>query len=738
MSAHGKVVLDPTGIYTPPDDVDIIATERQWLEYVGRSSRMCWVKGEGLTRWTREWLRQLGETSLILEEKRFPRARLQAFLKNVPVPQEWDDKLLLEWVDKLDSYNSDSPVPYLLSELVPTAPTLWFEPPSIQHLACFLCLDIQPELRPFVVLWAEELVERCEEDWVSFYRTTDHIAVLRAWIGLDENVKRPADIFPLEIPASLTREFDAIWTTKIVETSGGVIDTLNCSKQCGMGRIAEAAVSVLRSRQSWITAARIRKLVPHLQSHLIQQIHALIPPKTPVPLSKAASAAEALSWATKEYLPFRKWQVLHEPTTPSRDTTESLADSFVMWILSAYPSLKLDSVTESVLNYSVTSKVVKISGEAPVLWAVIDGLGWIEHAELVRSLCGSHGFTLHEAIEPKISILPTKTEFAKWSLYAQLLPNHPSWEPDASKGFRNIPRSERYTDAPSRREALVNDLRSDKHQIYCWDTTEYDSLFHNDTSWNHLIEVAVPNKLSWIAEEISYFASQYPNPSRLQIVLCSDHGQLIGEHAQLEGLPQGFEFGGRLAYGRVPDARFVTLEADRFGIQNDISVVRGSGCIQSFLASQTGGIVGVHGGLYPEEVIVAVSVLQYGVERHRITVVCRGKGKAQEPGAIEVEITNPNGVPLTDAVIYVSEVAELAGGYSLEVAVTPYGREVASLQVKQWPELPVGKNDNRLWLTGSLEFKFGGVENGRAAISKESSIEITQMFRSGLDIDEFI
>ena len=738
MPTHGKVILDPTGIYAVPDDVDVITTERQWLESIGRSSRACWVKGEWLSRWTREWLRQQGAMELIVEEKVFPRARLQFFLKNVPVPQNWNDTVALQWVQRLESYDPKDAVAYLLSDLVPTAPNLWFEPPSIEHLARFLALEAQEELRPFIHLWTDELSERCDEPWVSFYRSEDRNSVLRTWIGLEDGHERPSEIFPLDIPESLARQFDAVWTTRIVETSGEVIDALDASKQCGMNRIARVAEKVLSSRQSWISATRIRKLRPYLPSQVAQKIMSLLPPTVPPQIMTGTSTTEALSWATNYYLPFRRWQAQHEPTGIARDSAESLADSFVMWLLAAYPTLKLDPVIESALNYSVAAKVLAMSREGPVLWVVIDGLGWLEHVDLVELLCSSHAFKVRENIEPRISILPTKTEFAKWSLYAQLLPSHPSWEPDASKGFRNIPDSERYTDAPNRREALVSDLRDDHHRIYCWDTTEYDSLFHNDTSWKHVIDVAVPNKLIGLANEISYFVSRYRTPSTLQVVLSSDHGQLMGEHNRLENLPSEFEFGGRMAIGRVPDDRFVILEADRYGLQNDISVVRGSGCIQTFQVSQAGTMVGVHGGLFPEEVIVGVSVLQFGVERHPVSVLCRGKGRANEGGTIDIEISNPNDTQLTDAFLYLREVAELAGGCPLQITVGPYGRELVSLQVNKWPQLPVGSKESKIPVTGFLQFRFAEVENGSAEIAKESLIEVTQMFRSGLDIDEFI
>jgi hypothetical protein len=35
MPTSGKVIPDPTGVYSIPDDVDVFNTERQWLESIG-------------------------------------------------------------------------------------------------------------------------------------------------------------------------------------------------------------------------------------------------------------------------------------------------------------------------------------------------------------------------------------------------------------------------------------------------------------------------------------------------------------------------------------------------------------------------------------------------------------------------------------------------------------------------------------------------------------------------------
>jgi hypothetical protein len=505
-----------------------------------------------------------------------------------------------------------------------------------------------------------------------------------------------------------------------------------------MSHIASVAAALLQVKSAWLTESRVNKLAPFLDSRVLHKLKTLIPPKQPTLLSQDAEIHQALKWATTEYLPFRRWQAQYASSGQHRETAESSADTFVTWLLKAYPSLKLDPVADSVLNYSVTADVERRSVEWPVLWVVVDGLGWLEHLELVRKLCSAQGFSLSVQPTPKLAILPTKTEFAKWSLYAQLLPNHSSWEPDAGKGFTASARSDRFTDAPSRREALAVDLRAGSRRIYCWDTTKYDSLFHNDTDWSHLSGVAVPNMLSTIADEIKYFVSQHPIPTSVQVVICSDHGQLIGEQQQLASLPPQFEYSGRLTFGTVQDPRFVTLDADKFGLPRTISIVRGPGCVRSYQVSQSGDSLGMHGGLLPEEVVVGVSVLRLGVKRKLIDVLCRGNGKAQHRSVLHVEIVNPNDARITDGYLYIPEIPELQGGAPIRLNVEPFGQAAIDLVIEKWPELPPGSKSDLLKLSGGLRFEFGGLENAEATISENSFIQITQMFRSGMDIDDFI
>ena len=262
------------------------------------------------------------------------------------------------------------------------------------------------------------------------------------------------------------------------------------------------------------------------------------------------------------------------------------SETFVEWLLEHYPKLKLDPVRNSSLNYSVASMVQEFCKTEPVLWVVVDGLGWLDHEELLRYLTRQNKLKVERTLQPRLSILPTKTEYAKWSLYTQLPPNDSFWEENAdARGFPVMVEGEaftgeRYTD--NNRHRLIEDLKSKKHQLYCWDTTRLDKVYHSERNWKNLYQVQRPQVLEWIAKDILYFLDEYSESEQLRVVIASDHGQLMGESEQLKNLPPEWNLKGRAARGKIDDPRFVVLEAQKFSLPYDISVVKNSATFLAF------------------------------------------------------------------------------------------------------------------------------------------------------------
>ncbi|MDF5726094.1 MAG: hypothetical protein PUP91_37755 [Rhizonema sp. PD37] len=727
------IVLDPTELYDIPRDYIPITTDVEWIRFFGVSSSPCWIQGERLCKWAEAWLRAWNKMDTNIEIKQDPSLKLAALFAPLPLPQEWTDKKqLLNLATRLESYPQDNPIAYLLADITDSDRLLWqSQEPSIQHLAAWLAIQVPQECKPLEQVWQYQFQEG---ELVNYYQTEDKLLLLRRWLGIAQPILTNLGEYELPVPDFLTEEFDKFWSEQIYRSEGKVLDQVIPYKVAGMERIANCAYNVFTNRPTWMTKDRKTKVavfLTHLQKQELSDRQSIPEPQ---PLDLNASPNESLTWVTENYLPFRRWEIINQISSEQRKS-ERLANSFVDWMLLHYPEMKVDSVENSFLNYSVASKVGNLCQRGPVLWVVVDGLGWLDHIELLTLLTKNNQLAVETDMAPRFSILPTKTEYAKWSLYTQLLPSDSSWVADAGKAFSKMGMGKRYTDR--RIAELRQDLGEGKLNLYCWDTEQFDKLHHTERDWQHLYKVKRPNTLEGIAREIQSFVEEYPNPELLRVAIASDHGQIMGTSQQITHCPPEIEPQGRIAIGKTDDPQFVVLERSRYGLPHDISIVRSSASLGSFSYTDKKKIIGSHGGLFPEEVVVGVSVLRKSIQRVPVIIFCRGEGEPRQSGEIEITIDNPNLVSLTNLCLYIQELPSFCFGKPLERQIPANQQVRFKLTIPEVPELPPDEGD-RLLLSGKLTFQFANAEVGSTNLAPDSTITINDIFRSGFNIDEFM
>lgn len=396
-SPRKLVVLDPTGLYLPPSGCVEIRTEMEWMQSFFQSDHLYWVTGRGLQAkrlcdWTCEWLRVWNKLDTILEEKQNPRVRLQSLFGSVPIPQEWTDQQILQLATAIDAYPLENPVAHLLADLVEGDNTnanlsvrqVWFESPSIHHLAQWLSIQVPDAYKSLERIWQNQIIENAS-DLAVYYQTEDKLQLLRQWTGIIQPSAKVKALgrYPLPIPHFLAGEFRSFWQHQLLRNEGSMIDALAPNQQSGMEQIASLAYTVLKTRPNWITKERKRKLSSYLNYQELRDLDSLQPPLQPEALDLEASSKDAMQWVTDQYLPFRRWDAAIHSTSTRPRISDRLADSFVNWILKHYPEFRF---TSAVLNYSVASLVQDLCQKSPVLWVVVDGLGWLDHQELLAHL----------------------------------------------------------------------------------------------------------------------------------------------------------------------------------------------------------------------------------------------------------------------------------------------------------------------------------------------------------------
>lgn len=730
----GNIILDPAKVYPIPPGYCLIATEADWVRHFGTSESPYWVQGKTLCLWVEEWLRNWQCTHQILEIKQLPKERLAAFLHPLQVPAEWTEAQTLAVVLHLEQYSAE-PIASLLADLTESNLQVWLGQPSLENLAQWLAIPVPEKAKPLEQAWQ---AKRPHSSWHSYYQTRDKLQLLRQWLGIAEPKPLELGAYPFEdVPPILQAEFDHFWERELYRTNCGILDDLDLAKQSASQRIATRAYEVLKENPGYINFAREKQLKGYIDYDQYQDLAQLHRPPEPQLLPSDASPKDALCWVTEAYLPLRRWETVVANLPKEKQVCDRLAGSFEDWMLEHYPSLTVDSVSSSWLNYNVCHQVESLCTQGPVFWVVVDGLGWLDHETLLAMLTAKQALQLEQGQTPRFSILPTKTEYAKWSLYSQRRPGHESWVPDAGKGFA-LTNGKRYTDNDETKGRLQKDMAAGKLQLYCWDTDRFDSLFHKEVDWQNLYTVKRQRVLRDIADDILRFIDLHPQKDDLQVVIASDHGQLLGISEKLTNIPEGLEPKGRMAIGKAEHPQLAILDRARFDLPHDISIIRGPSSFSSFSYGDDKSIIGCHGGLYPEEVVVGFSVLRRSVKRAPVIVKCSGEGRPGEASTLKIEIYNPNPLVLEDLKITVPQLAALQSGQALEAIIEPKKTQLIEVPILKWPELPPSHESKSLSLTGELEFRYHSAELASVELDKDSAIEVSQIFSSGIEgLDDF-
>ena len=257
------IVLDPKELYDIHPGYIAITTEVEWMQSFGINDSPCWVKGEMLCEWTREWLQAWDKMDAVAEIKQDPRLGLEALFHPLPLPSQWNSKQLLAIATRLDSYPQDNPIAHLLAEITVTDTQIWLPEPSIENFAAWLIIQIPQEWKPLEQVWQNHFPE-C--DLTSYYQTEDKLLLLRRWLGIIEPTLTEFGKYPLPVPDVLAEEFDQYWEQKISRSEGKILDDIIPIKQSGMERIANSADRILRDRPHWQTKDRVTKIAGFLNS----------------------------------------------------------------------------------------------------------------------------------------------------------------------------------------------------------------------------------------------------------------------------------------------------------------------------------------------------------------------------------------------------------------------------------------------------------------------------------------
>ncbi len=696
-----------------PDGFLAVESEIEFLRLEGGEQSL-FVRGELLCSWARELYQARGlKEGLAFVELQSPRNRLRLLIG------DWANNVLMDVLTRavdLLKQHPDLTRGELLARL--TGVDFWAEAPSREHAAQWLLAEFGAELTPLVEAARELWVRHCPDEALNrLYQVSlnERQAALKEWLSADDEFAG-LGLFPLAVEGAAAETLKDLWGQKLRKTNGRALERLSV-KHPNARQIAVEAYAYFRHQWTHLTLGAVALigslLTPAQRSHL----ELLIPRDAPEPLPVDANEQEALEWTVNRYLPYREWQVsaaLDEQAEAR--AVEELGESFADWLLENYPRLTTKAYQDSPLNVRGKYVVNELGKSYRVLWVVVDGLNYLNHRRLLRLLASTDAALSVEQDYKLLAVLPTITEKAKYALTSGLLPGqNPNGEWSISKVLANSFPQAMYAGV-DQVDKLRAALADESVRLCYWNMTAVDDCYHTQTDPD-AIHDNIGARLDALAKNISRLVMAAANPDRVAVIISTDHGQMLGPCFKHEdklkdadvhgrtanGNPLALAIGANQAYLKSLDGSAVVLDPTMFRLSEPTTVALKSYYFGGWSKDAQGRAWGVHGGLFPEEVVVGLSVLLRKHQRKLVTGSVTGTGEVGKPGRLSLWVDNPNPAPLRLLMLRLNEVDECRLGLPLNRDIEGLSQSPVELELQKFPAPVSGEQLN---VTGTLSYEF--------------------------------
>lgn len=697
-----QIIFDESMENPPLDGYKIVETEIEFLQSDGE--KPLWVRGQVCN-----FARGVYQARKVkFQELDSPRLRLRSLIGDVA---DRINSALLNLSSKILEREKPQDLAELLFYL--TGDDFWTSPASITHAARFLTIDFDNELIDLAEsqkqIWlAENRKSKLKQIYeVSF---SEREEFLHYWL-FDERMRRDLGEFPLSLSEKRAESlYDEIG--RQLRASEGAIISEFPKRTPNKETYAKAAVGYFSQHTTRLSVSLLAEISPLLSSTERSKLEKLLPLAELAPLEVTADFQTALNWAAEKYLPFCADRAEHLNSAE----TDDLAASFSEWILKNYPKLTNFDRDTSPINLRTFYTVKKLLEQGYwVLWAVVDGLNYINHQELLRIL-GEKSANLRVAENsPVFAVLPTITEKAKYGLTSGNFPSE-----NIKRDFD--PKRNFFAKFPggiyagnSEEDKLLDGLKREKPTVCYWNYTEIDYCFHQRKTVN-FIENKINSLLYGLAENINQLVSMARDINRVAVMICSDHGQMTTQCRKLD-----FDLDGRNAHGRTaldkPETIFaansdfikadngetVYLNPTSFRLSEPTTIALGSTYFVDLKASEKHGAIGVHGGLFPEEAVVGLAVLMREPKHKKLSVTVMGAGEAGRNGNVVLSIDNPNQATVGRLLLTINNLKTGGQDVLFSAKIGAQDKADFEIEIEKFPEPTLGEE---FQISGVLRYEF--------------------------------
>jgi len=613
---------------------------------------------------------------------------------------------------------------------------LWQAQPSLDHAAQWLlwldqCYLTDAE-RCLIQVIQQRWLFACPEELRAIYDVAEPEAaqhMLEEWLGITAETHGFPEPFPVEVPQRWRERAADVWRSHLIETQGTfVISLLEQPMPPALRQVAgEVAHSYFVHNPEHLTEEYLNRLAKVVSGTQWGRLRQLLRP--PEPSEVPSSAADVRKWFKEEYLPFREWQ----RTTGNREAHRRILDagrSFAQWYLDFYPRAAVsdDSPPLSFVNSrALRQKKTRFVN----LLVVLDGLHHVDAQRLLAALQGKTKRLTLRRDDLVFAPIPTITQFAKEALVKGVLPKDSAEVPLLGMDI-------------SESKSPLKHLEAGKSgDIFIWRIQEPDRTYHSRNSYETLQD-EVEGQLNTVAGKIADIVNQLSSQIALRVVLTSDHGRLLSTSQRSVPVPHGMQAHGRAAWGHIQeeypasgyvlDGNLVYLFGGRFGLADDVAIVLDE---NAFLTndSKQGSERYTHGGLFPEEVLIPWIELERDIVpiqevSPRVQVRITGKGRARQPGVLNIKVINNYETALTLSSIYLSigERRRLES-FDLESEIPAVKESLYNVELSPWPS-----EDEAQHTTASVVMRW--LSGEYFEIQAAVNIESEELYRRSISLQE--
>jgi len=382
----------------------------------------------------------------------------------------------------------------------------------------------------------------------------------------------------------------------------------------------------------------------------ITYLQTLLPIRRPSSVVPSMLWDDVSAWLENEYFPYYRWCT----ALGKLPYTEQTVAAFEDWLVENYYNLtKTAAYAPCVVQPLVASR----AQESPVLHVILDCLPW-EYAQYLQEKLREGGIESMET-SMHITTLPSITRIAKPSLIRGQLPGQLPPIPDqSSKTYSNMFAQAVKLNGEEVLCSTSNDIDiasmvNESRKAYLYLDNDIDGLAHRQMNPDRR-RVKIEDHLDDIVDGIISAREIHKRlyGSELAVVISSDHGftELPDDNTILPASESAWS----IEHGRLlinpgkenpsPDDYHHISKEMLGGADETFYVAKGYRTVKGRPRG------GVHGGITPQEMVVAVIVIDSSVDTtfYQVKVGLGGEvRRGRSSNAVSIEIYNSNSAPVT-------------------------------------------------------------------------------------------